>query len=69
MEISLPIIVDTISAAIFALSTLPMLLKAFKTRDLRSYSLGNIPLSNVGNVTPSIYAFHLPHSPIWVLHS
>jgi hypothetical protein len=34
MEINLPVIAGTISTTIFALSTLPMLLKAFKTKDL-----------------------------------
>ena len=46
-----------------------MLLKAFRTKDLSSYSLGNILLSNVGNVIHSIYVFNLPPGPIWLLHS
>jgi hypothetical protein len=46
-----------------------MLLKAFQTKDLRSYSLGNILLANVGNVIHSVYVFHLPDGPIWLLHS
>jgi uncharacterized protein with PQ loop repeat len=69
MDINLPLIAGTISTTIFAVSTLPMLLKAFKTKDLRSYSLGNILLSNVGNVIHSVYVFHLPAGPIWLLHS
>jgi uncharacterized protein with PQ loop repeat len=69
MEINLPVIAGTISTTIFVLSTLPMLLKAFKTKDLRSYSLGNILLANVGNVIHSVYVFHLPAGPIWLLHS
>src|SRR6476620_3195727 len=69
MEINLPVIAGTISTTIFALSTLPMLLKAFKTKDLRSYSLGNILLANAGNVIHSVYVFHLPGGPIWALHS
>jgi uncharacterized protein with PQ loop repeat len=69
MEINLPVIAGTISTTIFALSTLPMLLKAFQTKDLRSYSLGNILLANVGNVIHSVYVFHLPAGPIWLLHS
>jgi hypothetical protein len=67
MEINLPVIAGTISTIIFALSTLPMLLKAFRTKDLRSYSLGNILLANVGNLMHSIYVFHLPPGPIWLL--
>ena len=61
MEINLPVIAGAISTTIFALSTLPMLLKAFQTKDLRSYSLGN--------VIHSVYVFHLPPGPIWLLHA
>jgi uncharacterized protein with PQ loop repeat len=69
MEFNLSVIAGTISTTIFAASTLPMLLKAFKTRDLRSYSLGNILLANAGNLIHSVYVFHLPAGPIWALHS
>lgn len=69
METNLPVIAGTISTTIFVLSTLPMLLKAFQTKDLRSYSLGNILLANVGNVVHSVYVFSLPLGPIWLLHS
>ena len=69
MDIDLPVIAGTISTTIFAISTLPMLLKAFRTRDLRSYSLGNMLLANTGNVIHSVYVFHLPAGPIWALHS
>jgi hypothetical protein len=68
MELSLPIVAGSISTVIFALSTLPMLLKAVQTRDLKSYSLGNILLSNLGNVIHSVYVFSLPAGPIWLLH-
>jgi uncharacterized protein with PQ loop repeat len=68
MDLNLPVIAGTISTTIFALSTLPMLSKAFRTKDLRSYSLGNILLANVGNVIHSIYVFDLPSGPIWLLH-
>jgi uncharacterized protein with PQ loop repeat len=69
MNINLPILAGAISTTIFAFSTLPMLMKAFRTKDLRSYSLSNILLSNVGNVVHSIYIFHLPMGPIWLLHA
>src|SRR4051794_38918189 len=69
MRIDFSIIAGTISTVIFALSTLPMLAKAVRTRDLRSYSLGNILLANVGNVMHSVYIFSLPAGPIWLLHS
>lgn len=66
---SLPVIAGTISTVIFALSMLPMLLRAAHTKDLTSYSLGNIALSNVGNVIHSVYVFDLPVGPVWALHS
>lgn len=69
MNIALPIVASGISTAIFAFSALPMLVKAARTKDMSSYSLSNILLSNVGNVFHSIYVFHLPAGPVWVLHS
>jgi len=58
-----------VSTVIFALSAMPMLAKAARTKDLGSYSLGNIVLSNTGNLVHSVYVFNLPPGPIWVLHS
>ncbi len=69
METNLPTIAGFISTALFALGTLPMLTKAFRTRNLASYSLGNILLSNVGNIIYSLYVFSLPPGPVWFLHS
>lgn len=56
------------ATVIFAVSTLPMLVKARRTRDLSSYSLGNIGLANVGNLVHSVYVLSLPPGPIWALH-
>ena len=69
MDINMPVIAGAISTVMFTLGTLPMLLKAFQTKDLKSYSLGNILLSNVGNVIHSVYVFSLPPGPIWLLHT
>lgn len=69
MDINLPLIAGFISTALFALGTLPMVTKAFRTKNLASYSLGNILMSNVGNLIYSIYVFNLPPGPIWFLHS
>ncbi len=55
------------STMIFASSKIPMLMKAFKTRDLRSYSLGHIALSNTGNLMYWPYVISLPVGPIWFL--
>lgn len=69
IETNLPTIAGFISTALFGLGTLPMLTKAFRTKNLASYSLGNILMSNVGNIIYSIYVFNLPAGPIWFLHS
>jgi hypothetical protein len=66
---SLPIAAGMVATAIFTASTLPMLLKARRTRDLTSYSLGNIGLANVGNLIQSVYVLSLPPGPIWALHA
>ena len=46
-----------------------MLIKAARTRELDSYSRGNLVLANAGNAVHSIYVFHLPPGPIWALHT
>ena len=69
IESDLPMIAGFVSTGLFAVGTLPMLTKAFRTKNLASYSLGNILLSNVGNVFYSIYVFNLPPGPVWFLHS
>jgi hypothetical protein len=65
---SLPFLAGVTATLIFAASTLPMLLKARRTRDLSSYSLGNIALANLGNLVQSVYVLSLPPGPIWALH-
>lgn len=69
LTVNLPVIAGIISSIIFVTSNLPMLLKAFRTKNLQSYSLANIALSNVGNLVHCIYVFSLPAGPIWILHS
>ncbi len=69
MELNLSLLAGSISTAVFVASTLPMLVKAARTKDLGSYSLSNIVLSNVGNLIHSVYVFSLPAGPIWALHS
>jgi uncharacterized protein with PQ loop repeat len=68
METNLPNIAGFISTGLFAVGTLPMLAKAFRSKNLASYSLGNILLSNVGNIIYSIYVFQLPPGPVWFLY-
>ena len=64
----LALLAGTVSTALFVTSYLPMLVKAFRTRDLESYSLGNLVLANVGNAVHSVYVLSLPLGPIWFLH-
>ena len=53
------------STGLFAMSYLPMLVKAARTKDLSSYSLGNLAITNAGNLVHSLYVFSLPVGPIW----
>ena len=59
----------SISSLLFISSNVPMLLKAFKTKNMRSYSLSNILLNNVGNLIYWLYISSLPIGPIWVMHT
>lgn len=68
MDTTVPLLAGMVSTAIFAGSVLPMVVKAFRSRDLSSYSLGNLALANLGNVVHSVYVFSLPAGPLWVLH-
>ena len=69
MDINLPVIAGSIATILFALSTLPMVLKAHRTKDLKSYSLGYLLLGNTGNIFYSVYVYNLPPGPIWLLHA
>ncbi|HJV13417.1 MAG TPA: hypothetical protein VJ625_05950 [Propionibacteriaceae bacterium] len=66
---TLAVLAGSASTVLFAVSTLPMLIKAARTKELNSYSRGNLVLANVGNAVHSIYVFQLPFGPIWALHS
>jgi uncharacterized protein with PQ loop repeat len=69
MSIDLPVLAGAVSTVVFASSMLPMVLKAARTKDLASYSLGNLVLANLGNGIHTVYVFSLPPGPIWALHS
>jgi uncharacterized protein with PQ loop repeat len=69
MDSSLPLAAGTIATVVFACSAVPMLGKAVRSKDLASYSRGNLVLANVGNAIYSLYVFHLPPGPIWLLHT
>jgi uncharacterized protein with PQ loop repeat len=65
----LSILAGVMSTSIFTLSHIPMLVRAYRTRDLRSYSPANLVLSNIGNAFHWLYIINLPLGPIWFLHS
>ena len=67
-SMDLAVFAGVVSTGLFAMSYLPMLVKAARTKDLTSYSLGNLAITNVGNAVHSIYVFSLPLGPIWFLH-
>jgi uncharacterized protein with PQ loop repeat len=57
-----------VSTVLFAVANLPMVVKAIRSGDLRSYSASALILGNVGNLVYTIYVLSLPVGPIWVLH-
>jgi hypothetical protein len=63
------IIAGSVSSLFFISSNLPMLWKAFRTKNLRSYSATQILLNNVGNIIYWLYISSLPIGPIWVMHT
>ena len=66
---TIAVLAGTASTVLFAAGVLPMLIKAARTRDLTSYSRGNLLLANVGNLVHTFYVAQLPAGPIWALHS
>jgi len=62
------LVAGVISSAMFISSSFPMVYKAYKTKDLKSYSLGNIVLANLGNLVHWAYVSSLPFGPMWFLH-
>lgn len=64
----MPTLAGAVATLVFALATMPMLGKAVRSRDLTSYSTGNLVLANLGNAVYSVYVFQLPLGPIWFLH-
>jgi uncharacterized protein with PQ loop repeat len=68
-RMDVPILAGMISTVVFAVSNLPMLRKALRTRDVSSYSLSSMLMINAANVAYSLYVFSLPFGPIWALHT
>lgn len=68
MSTGLAGLAGAIATLLFVTSTLPMLTKAVRTRDLTSYSGSNLAVANVGNVAQTLYLTTVPSIPIWALH-
>ena len=66
---SLPIFAGFASSTIFISSNLPMLFKAFRTKDLSSYSPGHLILGTLGNMIYWLYVISLPFGPVWYLQA
>jgi hypothetical protein len=62
------LVAGLISSVIFVSSNFPMLWKAYKTKDMDSYSWLNILLANAGNLIYWLYIVSLPLGPVWLLH-
>lgn len=64
----LALLAGSVAAAIFVVSQLPMVIKAYRTRNLSSYSFANIGLANLGNGLYTVYVVHVPIGPAWAVH-
>lgn len=58
-----------LATLLYVLASLPMLYKAARTRDLRSYSGANLVMANAANAAQTIYVATLPPGPLWLLHA
>ncbi|HYI55665.1 MAG TPA: hypothetical protein VEX57_16985 [Microlunatus sp.] len=65
---AMALLAGTASTTLFVASYLPMLVRAVRTRDLRSYSRSSLVIANVGNVVQAGYIISLPVGPLWFLH-
>ena len=63
------IIAGSLAGFLFAAASWNMLVKAWQTKDLSSYSLGQIVLNNIGNLFYWLYVISLPIGPIWFMHA
>ncbi len=58
----------TVSTVLFACAHLPMVFKAIRSRDMRSYSAASLAVGNVANLVHTVYVLSLPVGPVWFLH-
>lgn len=61
-------VAGTLATLIFVASAFPMLRKAYRTRNLSSYSQANLMLANAGNLLQTVYVISIPVGPLWAMH-
>jgi uncharacterized protein with PQ loop repeat len=64
----LTFIAGSISSTLFIASTIPALVKAVRTKDMRSYSRSSLIIATIGNLIHWVYIVSLPIGPIYALH-
>ncbi len=57
------------ASGVFVGGNLSMLIKAWRTKDVTSYSVLSLTLNNFGNAVYWLYVVSLPMGPVYVLHS
>lgn len=62
------VVAGSLAGLIFAAASWNMAAKAWRTKDLRSYSRGQVVLNNVGNLLYWLYVVSLPFGPIYFMH-
>jgi uncharacterized protein with PQ loop repeat len=67
--LSVQVMAGFTSSMIFVVGNMPMLFKVIKTKDMRSYSLGQIIMGNIGNSVYWLYVRSLPVGPVWFLQA
>jgi hypothetical protein len=66
---TLAIVAGSISSMMFMTGTMNMVVKAWRTRDMQSYSIAHLVFNNVGNLLHWLYVTSLPPGPIYLLHT
>jgi len=60
-----PALAGYLSSTLFIGSAFPMLVKALRTKDMRSYSRASLLLCTLGNTVHWLYVASLPLGPIY----
>ena len=65
---SLAVAAGGVAGFLFCMAQLPMLVKAYRTKDLKSYSPSNLAIAAVGNFLYFPYVISLPFGPAFFIH-